>query len=127
MTKPISWRRQQLLQLARLLQDNVELIAEALRLDLGRPEQEAYLIEVGGSIQRCLLNAEKLSEWTKDHEVEVAEYQKSWKARYHHSPKGVVLIIVCVNLNVFAPHFLTLCTGLGIIPSFSLFSPFAAR
>jgi aldehyde dehydrogenase (NAD+) len=106
-TKPISWRRQQLLQLARLLQDNVELFAEALRLDLGRPKQEVYLIEVGASIQRCLLNAENLSEWTKEHEVEVADYQKSWKARYHHSPKGVVLIIVCVNLKVLAPHFLT--------------------
>lgn len=100
MTKPISWRRQQLLQLARLLQDNVELFAEALSVDLGRPKQEVYLIEVGGSIQHCLLNAEKLSEWTKDHEVEVSDYQKSWKARYHHSPKGVVLIIVPWNYPV---------------------------
>ena len=83
-----------------LLQDN--LFAKALRVDLGWPKQEVYLIEVGASIQHCLLNTGKLSEWTKDNGVEVADYQESWKARYHHFPKHIVLIIVCVNLKVFA-------------------------
>ena len=34
--------------------------------------------------------------------VEVADYEKSWKVRYHHSIKGILLIAVSINLKKIA-------------------------
>jgi aldehyde dehydrogenase (NAD+) len=42
-TKPIAFRKVQILQLAYLLQDNLERFKEALAIDLGRPPLEASL------------------------------------------------------------------------------------
>ena len=63
--------------------------------------QEAHLPQLGALVQCCLLNTGKLSKWAKDNGVEVADYQKSWKVRYHHSMKGIVLIVVSINLKLF--------------------------
>jgi len=41
--RPIAYRKEQLLQLAYLFQDNVEYFHEALRKDLGRPVFETNL------------------------------------------------------------------------------------
>jgi aldehyde dehydrogenase (NAD+) len=42
-TKPIAFRKVQILQLAYLLQDNLERFKEAFAIDLGRPPLEASL------------------------------------------------------------------------------------
>ena len=39
----IAYRKNQILQLAYLVQDNFDAFKDALRVDLGRPELEAYL------------------------------------------------------------------------------------
>lgn len=45
-TRPFAWRRHQLLQLARMAQENAEAFADALYADLGRPRMESYFAEV---------------------------------------------------------------------------------
>ena len=95
-TKPLSWRRHQLLQLARFVQENADDLAECLRLDLGRPKQESFMAELGSLIQRCLICVEKLEEWVKPEELVVPDWQAGWKPRVEKHPKGVVLIIAYV-------------------------------
>ncbi|KAF4619978.1 hypothetical protein D9613_004641 [Agrocybe pediades] len=98
LTRPIAWRRHQLLQLARLAKENADEIAECLRLDLGRPKQEAIMAEVGPIIDRCVIAAEKLEEWTRPEPVDVsAPWQKGWNTKIERHPKGVALIIAPWN------------------------------
>ncbi|KAF8166014.1 aldehyde dehydrogenase [Crassisporium funariophilum] len=100
-TKPLAWRRRQLLQLARFAQDNAEALAECLRLDLGRPKQEAMFAEIAPVIERCIICAEKLEEWCKPEEVPVAaDWQQSWKPRVERHPKGVALLIAPWNYPI---------------------------
>jgi len=95
--RPLAWRRHQLLQLARMVQENAEAFAESLAADLGRPKMEAYFAEVGVIVERSLICAEKLEEWTKPELVDVPDTVKSWRPTIHKSGKGTVLIIAPWN------------------------------
>ncbi|KAF8801541.1 NADP-aldehyde dehydrogenase [Phlegmacium glaucopus] len=99
-TKPLAWRRHQLLQLARFAQENADDLAECLRLDLGRPKQEAFMTEIGPIIERCLICVEKLEEWAKPEKLVVTDWQAAWKPRVEKHPKGVVLIIAPWNYPI---------------------------
>ncbi|KAF9446190.1 aldehyde dehydrogenase [Macrolepiota fuliginosa MF-IS2] len=101
-TKSIPWRQQQLLQLARLAQDNAEAITEALHRDLGKPRLEVFLAEVGPIVERSVICAKKVVEWAKDEDKssEVDDWMKSWRPRVRKEPKGVALIIVPWNYPV---------------------------
>lgn len=45
-TRPIEWRKHQILQLARMVQDNGDAFAESLAKDLGKPRMELYFSEI---------------------------------------------------------------------------------
>ncbi|KAG5338228.1 hypothetical protein C0989_007898 [Termitomyces sp. Mn162] len=92
-TRPLAWRKHQLLQLARLTQENADAFANALAADLGRPRLEAFLGEVGPVFERALACAEKLEDWAKPTQVEVPVWQKSWNPTVYKRSKGTVLII----------------------------------
>jgi hypothetical protein len=98
-TRPIEWRKQQLLQLARLIKDNHEAIASAIHTDLGRPYLETYQAELAPCLDRTLITLNKLSEWaaTEDKSAEVPDWQKSWDVKVFKEPKGVALIIAPWN------------------------------
>ncbi|KAG6867507.1 hypothetical protein C0993_001900, partial [Termitomyces sp. T159_Od127] len=92
-TRPLEWRKQQLLQLARLVQENADAFAEALAADLGKPRLEAFLGEIGPVLDKALTCVEKLEEWSKPIQVEVPDWQKSWNPTIYKRSKGTVLII----------------------------------
>jgi acyl-CoA reductase-like NAD-dependent aldehyde dehydrogenase len=48
LARPIEWRRHQLFQLARMMQENAQAFAEALTEDLGKPKLESYSFEIVG-------------------------------------------------------------------------------
>ncbi|KAJ7718540.1 aldehyde dehydrogenase [Mycena metata] len=97
----IEWRRHQLHQLARM----------AIAQDVGKPKVETYFAEIGPIVQRCLLNAEKLEEWTSPVNVVVPDWQKSWSPTIYKGGKGTVLIIAPWNY----PMILSLQPLLGAI------------
>ncbi|KAG6811609.1 hypothetical protein H0H92_006624 [Tricholoma furcatifolium] len=103
-TRPISWRINQLHQLARMLQENADAFADALAADLGKPRTEVFMCEVGAVIEKALICAKNLEEWTKPTAVEVPDWQKTWSPTVHRAAKGTVLIIayVCRCLLSFA-------------------------
>ncbi|KAL0572875.1 Hexadecenal dehydrogenase [Marasmius crinis-equi] len=96
---PIAWRQHQLLQIARMLQENHQAFADALHKDLGRPAHEAYTMEITAMIERAITSAKALPEWAaaENKEDVVPEWQKSWKPTVYRTPKGVVLVIAPWN------------------------------
>lgn len=94
-TRPLAYRRKQLLQLARLVQENVTAIEDAELHDLGKPRQEVVMVELGTIVQACLYAAERLEEWNKPEKPTVEEWRSSWDTTVYKEPKGVALIISC--------------------------------
>lgn len=82
-----------MLQLARMIQENADIFIASLLADLGKPKMESVLGEVGVTIDRAMVCAEKLEEWTKPEVVEVPKWQKPWNPTIHRVAKGTVLII----------------------------------
>jgi len=97
-TKQIDWRQQQLLQLARLVQDNADALAEAINKDLGKPRFEVFLAEINVIAQRSIACATCIAEWAKDEDMSLLnqDWQAGWIQRVRKDPKGVALIIAYV-------------------------------
>ena len=77
-TRPLEWRKNQLYQLARLVQNEADAICDALFRDFAKPRFEV-MGEIRRSIERILISAEKLGEWNKPEQPDVPESQKSSK------------------------------------------------
>ena len=92
-TRPLAYRRKQLLQLARMFQDNQVAIEDALLADLGKPRQESSVAEIGPVIGSAVRAAAKLEQWTQPVKPEVEEWRSSWDTTIYKVPKGVALII----------------------------------
>ena len=92
-TRPLPYRRRQLIQLARMVQDNLVAIEDALLDDLGKQRQESTLTESGPIVQACITALENLEEWTKPEKPMVEAWRTSWDVTIFHVPKGVGLFI----------------------------------
>ncbi|GJE99311.1 aldehyde dehydrogenase [Phanerochaete sordida] len=92
-TRPLSYRRRQLIQLARLVQENLVVIEDALLTDLGKQRQESTFTETGPIIQACITALNHLEEWAKPEKPQVEAWRASWDTTVYPVPKGVVLFI----------------------------------
>ncbi|KAI0261624.1 NAD-aldehyde dehydrogenase [Gloeopeniophorella convolvens] len=96
-TKPIQFRKQQLLALAYLVKDNVALFQEALAADLGRSDTESSVLEIGGTLSEAMGAYHSVAKWAKpDH----PPWSFNWftmKPTIRKEPKGAVLIISPFN------------------------------
>ncbi|OCH91266.1 aldehyde dehydrogenase [Obba rivulosa] len=92
-TRPLAYRRQQLLQLARMIQENLPAIEEALLADLGKPKFETSVTDAGPLVGNALYAVEHLEEWAKPEKPKVDAWRSSWDTTIYYTPKGVVLII----------------------------------
>ncbi|KII92978.1 hypothetical protein PLICRDRAFT_155932 [Plicaturopsis crispa FD-325 SS-3] len=99
-TRPLAWRKNQLHQLARLVQENIDVLVDATMQDLGRPKQETLFIEIGPIIERSVLSAERLEEWAEPETPEVPDWQKEWRPKIYKASKGTVLIIAPWNYPI---------------------------
>ncbi|KAJ6466021.1 Aldehyde/histidinol dehydrogenase [Mycena vitilis] len=108
---PLAFRRAQLLQLARLFQENNDSLSHALYLDLGRHKLETSLPEMGPIVSGAVRAAESLEEWHKPEKPQVEEWRASWDTTIYTVPKGVVLIIGPWNY----PYVTTMLPLIGAI------------
>lgn len=92
-TLPLGYRRTQLLQLARLVQENHAKIELALKEDLGRHPLEARLPELGPIITGAVSAADKLEEWNAPEKPPVEQWRSGWDTTIFKAPKGTVLFI----------------------------------
>ncbi|KAJ7849901.1 Aldehyde/histidinol dehydrogenase [Mycena leptocephala] len=92
--RSLEWRKEQLLQVGRMVQENREAFADSLIKDLQKPQIETYFSEIGLVVELALISVKDLDNWAKPMAVE-----------------GTVLIIAPWNY----PLVLTLQPLLGAI------------
>lgn len=103
-TRPLAYRRHQLLQLARLIQENIGPLEDAVLADLGKQRQETTLTELAPMVTAALYAVQQLEEWTRPEKPRVDPFRSSWDATVYPVPKGVALIISCVHAVPTAPR-----------------------
>lgn len=92
-TKSVEFRKQALIRLYNSIKKYEKEIINALRMDLGKSEFEAYSTEIGytlSSIQRTL---KKIEQWIKPEVVRTPYYLMPAKECVIREPYGTVLII----------------------------------
>lgn len=99
-TRPIEWRRAQLKAMVKMLEKHSDDFAAALKTDLGRCPEEAYLYDVGFTISELHLMIKNISKWTSPRKVKtaiVAQPGSSWRIP---QALGVVLVIAPWNYPI---------------------------
>ncbi|KAJ7802239.1 Aldehyde/histidinol dehydrogenase [Mycena olivaceomarginata] len=110
-TLPLEFRRAQLLQLARLFQENTVGLSDALHADLGRHKLD-------------------LEEWNKPEKPAVEEWRSSWDTTIYTRPKGLILIIGPWNypyVTAMLPLIGAIAAGCTAIVKPSEFNPACAQ
>lgn len=95
-TRDIEFRISKLKRLKKAIKIYEQKVLEALRKDLGKPEQESFFSEVGGIYASIDLFVKNLAKWTKARAVNtpIVQYGESY---IEYEPYGSVLIIVPFN------------------------------
>ncbi|KAJ7137785.1 aldehyde dehydrogenase [Mycena epipterygia] len=96
-TKSVAYRKYQLLQLAYLVQDNVDALVDAIAQDLGRPPLETHFLEIGTSIAEAMEAYRNVETWAKPEKAPLTLNFALMRPVTYKEPKGVVLIITPFN------------------------------
>ncbi|KAJ7114602.1 Aldehyde/histidinol dehydrogenase [Mycena crocata] len=129
-TLPLEYRRKQLLQLARMFQENSVGLSDALYSDLGRHKLEVSLPEIGPVVGGAVRAAASLEEWNKPEKPQVEEWRSGWDTTIYKTPKGVVLIIGPWNypyVTTIVPLIGAIAAGCPCIVKPSEFAPACAQ
>ncbi|MFJ8441977.1 aldehyde dehydrogenase family protein [Kitasatospora griseola] len=92
-TRPLAWRKAQLRALRRLLVEQEEVFAAALKADLGKSPTEAYLTEIGFTVNEIDHTLRHLARWLRPRRVSVPLALAPARARTVREPLGTVLVI----------------------------------
>lgn len=96
-TLPYAFRRQQLQQLKTALLAHEQEIYDALRHDLGKSREEAYLSELGLLLSEINLLLRNLKAWMKPRKAPTSFLHFPSRSTLYRDPLGVVLIIAPWN------------------------------
>jgi len=113
-TRDLKWRRQQLLQIKRLVIENESAFIKALHQDLNKPELEAWTTEVSyvtGDVDHMLKH---LKSWSKARKVKTPIVAQPGWSYIQAEPQGTVLIMGAWNYPmqlVFAPLIAVIAAG----------------
>ncbi|OBG99639.1 MULTISPECIES: aldehyde dehydrogenase family protein [unclassified Mycobacterium] len=110
-TRDIEWRRRQLLQLAKLMEENEAAITAALAEDLDRKPFEAYIADIATTAGEAKYAAKHVRRWTRRRYQLLEMAQLPGRGWVEYEPYGTVLIIGAWNY----PFYLTLGPAAGAI------------
>ncbi len=96
-TRPLSWRREQLDAMKAMLEDNESVIAEALAADLSKPPQEVVLGETALLFAEIKHARARLERWARPRKVDTPMFAQPAVSRVEPEPLGVALIIGAWN------------------------------
>ena len=99
-SKDLSFRREQLLKLKRMMSDNEQAIIDALHKDLRKHEFEAYATEIGIVMVDIDKTLAKLNKWAKPRKVKTPPFHYVASSYIKPDPLGNVLIIAPWNYPV---------------------------
>ncbi|RHZ77692.1 hypothetical protein Glove_174g12 [Diversispora epigaea] len=100
LTKPLSYRKNQLEQLYKLLDENDQELCDALQKDLRKPRTETMLGEIAMIKQEIYDSINNLDTWAKPEFVKVGIAHKLNKCQIRKEPVGSVLIIGAWNFPI---------------------------
>lgn len=112
-TKDISFRKKNLKKLLKVVETYESDIAEALKKDLKKSFQEAYLTEISLVKSEIKFHLKNLNEWARTHRVSTPFYLLPSSSKIQYEPLGVSLIIAPWNY----PFQLVFCPLIGAISS----------
>ena len=92
LTRPVSWRNEQLGRLSTLLEEHETDVLDALAADLGKPPTEAFF-EIVALRQELKLTKSNLRRWMRPSKVSVPLSLQPGQAQVIREPLGCVLII----------------------------------
>ncbi|KAI5481285.1 aldehyde dehydrogenase family 3 member B1 [Pseudohyphozyma bogoriensis] len=110
-TRSIAWRKNQILQLGLLIEDNEDLLIAALQDDLGKPKVEAITGELGPLKHEVNDFLAHLNKWSKPEKAKTTAVWATAKAKIYKEPKGTVLIIAPWNSLLLQPFIGAIAAG----------------
>ncbi|WP_059105797.1 aldehyde dehydrogenase [Shouchella shacheensis] len=113
-TKPLSFRKQQLERLRTMLKRHEGELLKAVKKDLNKQEEEAFLMELGSVYQEITHALDSLENWMRPMKVKNPPSHAGSKSWVHHEPYGSVLIIAPWNYPIqltFSPLVGALAAG----------------
>ncbi len=110
-TRRVEWRRQQLLALQRMVEENESSITLALEADLGRNPFESWLADITRLASDAKDAARNVGRWTRRRHRLLEMSQMPGRGWIEYEPYGIVLIIGPWNV----PFALTLGPAVGAI------------
>jgi acyl-CoA reductase-like NAD-dependent aldehyde dehydrogenase len=100
LTRPAEWRIQQIGRVRDMMRENADALAYALKLDVGKPELEAYAADIMTVADEARQVAKSVRKWMKPRKVKGAIQTFPSKSQIVSDPLGVVLIISPWNYPV---------------------------
>jgi aldehyde dehydrogenase (NAD+) len=110
-TRSVDWRKHQLRQLEKLMNENEAAIADALAKDLGRKPFEAWLADIVSTANEARYAAKNVGKWTRRKYRLLELSQLPGRGWVEYEPYGTVLVIGAWNF----PFALTLGPAVGAI------------
>ncbi len=96
-TLPVSVRKEALHRLHKVIRQRENDIATALKSDLGKSAEEAYLTETAMVLREIRMQMRHLEEWSKTKRVPTPFFLLPSSSRIVHQPLGVALIMAPWN------------------------------
>ena len=96
-TKPLSWRKSQLLALQRMLLENENAIYDALKTDLNKCQFESYVAEYHYVLKDIKLFIKNLKKWSAPRKVSTPLLAQPGSSKLVPEPYGTVLIMGAWN------------------------------
>ena len=100
LTRPLGWRRAQLLALKDLLRHGEDELIDAMRADLGKPTVESRLTDLSFVAAEIDVMLRHLDAWASPERVRVPLTQRPGQATIVREPFGVALVIAPWNYPV---------------------------
>ena len=99
-TRPLAWRKAQLETMITMLEKHQDELSAALKVDLGRGVEEAWLYDIGFTITEVKLMLKNLKKWTAPRKVPTPMVTKPGSSMRSPQPLGVVCVIAPWNYPV---------------------------
>ena len=126
LTRPMSWRTNQLDAMEAMLRENRERFELALHQDLNKPAAEAWTTEIGFTLSDIDHQRSNMADWAAPRKVKVPLAFQPGSARIVPEPKGVVLIIAPWNYPLqllLAPMVAAIAAGNAVVAKPSELAP----
>ncbi|CAB4932663.1 unannotated protein [freshwater metagenome] len=99
-TRPLAWRKQQLEQMVKMLEENESAFLDALASDLGKPRVEGFITDIAFVTSEVKSMIKNLKKWNRPERVGTPLVAMPGKSRLIPEPIGVVLVIAPWNYPI---------------------------